>query len=272
MFLPINATEVRERGWDEVDFVCVTGDAYVDHPSFGIAIISRLLEAIGFRVAILAQPHLENLDDFTQFGRPKLAFMITAGNIDSMVSNYTAAKKRRHGDAYSPKLDPDRRPDRAATVYARMAKKAYPDCPVILGGIEASLRRFAHYDYWADEVRPSILYESGADLLSYGMGEKQTYEIAMRLKAGEPIGSLTDIRGTCCMVTPDKIPEGAVSCASYEKVKADKMSYVRAFRQQLDEQDAVTGRPVVQKHGEQYHLQNAPKNLLTRDEQEAVFN
>lgn len=261
---------MRLRGWEAADFICVTGDGYVDHPSFGIAIISRLIENMGFRVAVLAQPDPNDPESFRRFGRPRLAFLVTAGNIDSMVSNYTAAKKRRSSDAYSPggKL---RRPDRAAIVYTKAAKAAYPDCPVILGGIEASLRRFAHYDYWDDRVRPSILADSGADLLSYGMGERQTREIASRLAAGEPVESLTDIRGTCCFVTPGQIPAGAVSCASFEKVSADKNAYVRAFKQQLDEQDEVTGRAVVQKHGERFLLQNPPALSLTREELDTVF-
>lgn len=270
-FIPITVEEMHERGWNQADFVCVSGDAYVDHPSFGIAIISRLLERLGYRVAILSQPDLNGPNVFKRFGRPKYAFMITAGNIDSMVSNYTVAKKRRGQDAYSPTNAQNRRPDRAATVYSRAAKKAYPDCPVILGGIEASLRRFAHYDYWADKVMPSILVDSGADMVSYGMGEKQTEIIAARLAAGEPIESLTDIRGTVCYITSDQIPHGTVSCPSFEKVASDKSAYVRAFRLQLDEQDAVVGKPVLQKHGDRYVLQNAPMTLLTREELDAVF-
>ncbi|KAF5047827.1 hypothetical protein DSECCO2_456470 [anaerobic digester metagenome] len=188
-----------------------------------------------------------------------------------MVSNYTVAKRRRAQDAYSPTNAQNRRPDRAATVYSRAAKAAYPDCPVILGGIEASLRRFAHYDYWADCVMPSILVDSGADMVSYGMGERQTEIIAARLAAGEPVEALTDIRGTVCYITPDQIPNGTVSCPSFEKVAADKSAYVRAFKLWLDEQDAVTGRPVLQKHGDRYVLQNPPMPLLTREELDAVF-
>jgi uncharacterized radical SAM protein YgiQ len=263
--------EVRERGWDAVDFVCVTGDAYVDHPSFGIAIISRLLERLGYRVAMLAQPDLSDKNAFARFGRPRLAFMITAGNIDSMVSNYSVARRRRRDDAYSPTNAQGRRPDYAATVYSKAAKATYPDCPVVLGGIEASLRRFAHYDYWSDSVLPSILVSSGADLVSYGMGEKQTAEIAARLASGEPVAHMTDIRGTVCYAAPEQIPAGAVSCASFEKVRDDKASFARAFRQQLDEQDAVSGRPVVQKHGDRLVLQNAPAPLLTREELDDVF-
>ena len=271
-FLPINQNDMRERGWDEADFVCVTGDAYVDHPSFGIAIISRLLEKLGYRVAMIAQPDLKDPNAFKLFGRPRLAFMITAGNIDSMVSNYTVAKRRRDRDAYSPTNSQNRRPDRAATVYSRAAKAAYPDCPVILGGIEASLRRFAHYDYWADKVLPSVLVDSGADMVSYGMGEKQTEEIARRLASGEPIETMTDIRGTVCYVTPDKIPMGTISCPSFEKVSADKSAFIRAFKQQLDEQDPVYGKPLLQKHGDRYVLQNPPMPLLSREELDSVFD
>ncbi len=271
-FLPISKADMRERGWDEADFVCVTGDAYVDHPSFGIAIISRLLEKLGYRVAMIAQPDLKDPNAFKLFGRPRLAFMITAGNIDSMVSNYTVAKRRRDRDAYSPTNSQNRRPDRAATVYSRAAKAAYPDCPVILGGIEASLRRFAHYDYWADKVLPSVLVDSGADMVSYGMGEKQTEEIARRLASGEAIETMTDIRGTLCYVTPDKIPMGTVSCPSFEKVSNDKSAFVRAFKQQLDEQDPVYGKPLLQKHGDRYVLQNPPMPLLNREELDTVFD
>ncbi len=270
-FLPITAEEMQARDWQQADFVCVTGDAYVDHPSFGIAIISRLLERLGYRVAVLSQPDLNDPEAFRRFGRPKYAFMITAGNIDSMVSDYTVAKRRRSQDAYSPTNAQNRRPDYAATVYSRAAKVAYPDCPVILGGIEASLRRFAHYDYWADRVLPSILVDARADLVSYGMGERQTEIIAARLAAGEPVEALTDIRGTVCYIAPDQIPNGTISCPSYEKVATDKAAYTRAFRLWLDEQDAVTGRPVLQKHGDCYVLQNPPMPLLSREELDAVF-
>ncbi|MBQ2751879.1 MAG: YgiQ family radical SAM protein [Oscillospiraceae bacterium] len=270
-FLPINKQDMAERGWEEADFVCVTGDAYVDHPSFGIAIISRLLERLGYRVAMLAQPDLNDPNAFKRFGRPRLAFMITAGNIDSMVSNYSVAKRRRDHDAYSPTNSQNKRPDYAATVYSRAAKKAYPDCPVILGGIEASLRRFAHYDYWADKVFPSVLVDSGADMISYGMGELQTEQIASRLAAGEPIENLTDIRGTVCYVTADQIPMGTVSCPSFEKVASDKSAFIRAFKQQLDEQDSVYGKPLLQKHGDKYVLQNPPMPTLTREQLDDVF-
>lgn len=177
-FLPINREDMKKLGWNEVDFIFVTGDAYVDHPSFGAAILSRLLESRGYRVAVLAQPNWKDNFDFTKFGKPRLGFFVTAGNLDSMVAHYTVAKRRRHDDAYSPGKKAGLRPDRAVTVYSKKIKSIYPDSPVIIGGIEASLRRFAHYDYWSNKVLPSVLVDSGADLLSFGMGERQTLEIA----------------------------------------------------------------------------------------------
>ena len=211
-FLPITPAEMRERGWKQPDFVYVTGDAYVDHPSFGAAIITRLLESQGFKVVVLSQPDWHSVRDFQKFGRPKYAFLITAGNIDSMVAHYTAAKKLRHDDAYTAGGKHGKRPDRAVNVYTRLAKEAYPDCPVILGGLEASLRRFAHYDYWDDAIRPSALVDSGADLLIYGMGEKQVTEIARRLREGELVGSMHDIRGTMYAVPTKDTPFGGVVC------------------------------------------------------------
>ncbi len=178
-FLPINKQDMDERGWDSVDFVYITGDSYVDHPSFGAAIITRVLENEGFKVAVLSQPDWRSTADFVQFGRPRLGFFITSGNIDSMVAHYTAAKRLRHDDAYTAGGVAGKRPDRAVIVYSNMVKSIYPDCPVIIGGLEASLRRFAHYDYWDDKIRPSILIDSKADLISYGMGEKQTVQIAL---------------------------------------------------------------------------------------------
>ena len=273
-FLPITKKEMLDRGWDGVDFVCVTGDAYVDHPSFGIAIISRLLESMGFRVAILSQPDFTSPKDFRRFGRPKYAFMVTAGAIDSMVAHYTAAKRLRSDDAYTPGNKAGKRPDRAATVYSRLAKQAYPDCPVILGGIEASLRRFAHYDYWDDEVKPSILVDSGADLLSYGMGEHQTREIGEYFANGMTVRDMRGIRGVCYLTDPgEPLPELGehAACASYEKVKENQLAYAKAAALQLGEQDGVYGKPIVQKHGDRYLVQNAPSPILTREELDDVF-
>ena len=206
-FLPISRADMEARGWDQLDFVVVGGDAYVDHPSFGTAIISRLLEAEGYKVGVLAQPRYSDCEDFKRFGKPKYGFFIGGGNVDSMVSHYSVAKIPRAEDEYSPGGIGGARPDRSATVYTRLAKEAYPDLPVILGGLEASLRRFAHYDYWLDTVLPSIAEDSGADLISFGMGEHQTVEIARRLAAGEPVESITDVDGTCYLTDFDHLPE-----------------------------------------------------------------
>src|SRR5699024_1576200 len=195
-FLPVSKADMEERGWDGYDFLIITGDAYVDHPTFGCAIISRVLEAEGYRVAILAQPDWRKVESFTALGRPRLGVMLSAGNLDSMVAHYTVAKKRRHDDAYSPGNQAGLRPDRASIVYANKVREAFGDIPLIIGGLEASLRRFAHYDYWEDKVRRSVLVDSQADLLVYGMGETATREIAARLASGTPIGEITDVKGT----------------------------------------------------------------------------
>ena len=205
-FLPINRADMSARGWDAPDFVYVTGDAYVDHPSFGVSIISRVLEAAGYRVAILSQPDYKSCDAFCEFGRPKLGFLVTAGNIDSMVAHYTVAKKRRTYDYYSPGGVMGKRPDRATIVYCNRIREAYGDVPIILGGLEASLRRFAHYDYWDDKVRRSILVDSRADLLTYGMGENILLRIAELLSRGVPVKKIRDVRGTVYLAKPeDKI-------------------------------------------------------------------
>ena len=197
MFLPINKKEMKDRGWQQADFVLVTGDAYVDHPSFGTAIISRVLESHGFKVAILAQPEWKNAEAFRTFGRPRLGFLINSGNVDSMVNHFSVFRNRRKKDAYSPGGKAGKRPDRAVIVYSNRAREAYKDVPVIIGGLEASLRRFGHYDYWDDKVRRSILMDSRADILMYGMGEKAVVEIAEALDSGIDIRDITWIKGTC---------------------------------------------------------------------------
>ena len=221
-FLPISRADMEARGWDQLDFVVVGGDAYVDHPSFGTAIISRLLEAEGYKIGVLAQPRYTDCEDFKRFGKPKYGFFIGGGNVDSMVSHYSVAKIPRAEDEYSPGGKGGARPDRSATVYTKLAKEAYPDLPVILGGLEASLRRFAHYDYWLDTVLPSIAEDSGADIISYGMGEHQTVEIARRLAAGEPVESITDVDGTCYLTDFDHLPERYVECAGFKKWPATR--------------------------------------------------
>lgn len=266
-FLPMTAEEMKARGWQQPDFVYVTGDSYVDHPSFGVAIISRVLEAKGFKVAILAQPDWKSTKDFTQFGKPALGFFVTAGNIDSMVAHYTVAGKKRFDDAYSAGGKTGKRPDRAVTVYSNIIKKLYPDSPVIIGGLEASLRRFAHYDYWADKVMPSVLLDSKADILSYGMGELQTIEIANRLKNNYPVEGLYDIKGICYAVpTKDYVPQSVVDLPSYERVCESKKDYAIAARKELEEADAVRGRKMIQRHGNYILVQNPPMEPLNTEQ------
>lgn len=242
----------------------------MDHPSFGIAIVGRLLEAMGLRVGIISQPKSEK--DYRKLGTPALGFFVTSGNIDSMVSHYTAAKRRRSDDPYTPGNKAGSRPDRAVIVYSQKLRELFGEIPIIIGGLEASFRRFAHYDYWDDAVRPSILPDSGADLLVYGMGEYQTREIARRLRAGEPISTMTDIRGTCFLTeNPALLPAGAVSCASFDKVREDKKTYARAYAMQMEEQDHITGRAIVQKHGRAFLVQNPPMEPVEGEELDDVF-
>lgn len=270
-FLPLCRADALARGWQEVDFVIVTGDAYVDHPSFGAAIISRLLESKGYRVGILSQPDFTTCSSMQEYGRPRYGFFIGGGNVDSMVAHYSVAKIRRDMDEYTPGGVAGKRPDRSAVVYTQLAKQAYPDLPVILGGLEASLRRFAHYDYWLDAVLPSIMESSGADLVSFGMSEHQTVEVARRLAAGESIATITDVAGTCYLSDFTHLPASYAECASFAKVSADKTAYARACRIQMDQQDVVMGKPVVQKQSEQYLVQNVPAVPLTRRELDAVY-
>ena len=272
MFLPVNRNDMEMRGWQQPDFILVTGDAYVDHPSFGIAIIARILEAEGYNCCILAQPAWKDESDFKQFGRPRLGFMITGGNIDSMVAHYTAARRKRSDDYYSPGGKGGYRPDRATIVYSRLARRAYPDVPIIIGGLEASLRRFAHYDYWSDSVRPSILIESGADILSYGMGEYQTVELANRLNAGEPVDQILDVRGTCVTIPVSEYkPRSVAECASYERVCESKREYAVACRVQNDEHDPIRGKTIIQRHGDRMLICNPPMPPVTQEEFDRVY-
>lgn len=272
-FLPMNAKEVAQRGWDSVDFVYVCGDSYVDHPSFGAAIITRVLEDHGYRVAFLAQPNWKSDDDFTQFGKPNLGFFVTAGNIDSMVAHYTVAKRKRHDDAYTAGGKNGKRPDRAVTVYSNIIRRLYPDSPIIIGGLEASLRRFAHYDYWKDTVMPSVLFDSKADIISYGMGEMQTIEIAKRLSEGYTVDALYDIRGICYKVkTTDYVPKSVVELPSYENVKENKRDYAIAARKELEEADAVRGKTLIQRHGDYLLVQNPPMHPLSTKELDYVYS
>ncbi len=268
-FLPVSEKELKERGIKQLDFICVTGDAYVDHPSFGIAIISRLLESFGCTVGMIAQPVSD--EDFTRLGKPKYAFMVTGGNIDSMVSNYTVAGKKRFDDAYSSGGKGGKRPDRAVTVYCRTLKRLFPDTEIAIGGLEASLRRFAHYDYWADKVMPSVLIDSGADLLMYGMGEVTITELYNRLKAGDKLSEIHDIRGTCYLTKPENTPLGCVQCDSFEMVSENKKAYAKSCRKQYDEQDEVYGRTIVQRHGNVMLVQNPPQRSLTQSEFDRAY-
>ncbi len=274
-FLPITKKEMTERGWTSADFIIVTGDAYVDHPSFGTAIISRVLEAAGYKVCIISQPRCE--EDYKRFGKPNLAFLVNSGNIDSMVAHYTAAKKRRSDDAYTPGGKSGARPDRAVIVYCKAIRKIYGDVPIAIGGIEASLRRFAHYDYWDDKVRPSILLDSTADLLMFGMGEKHIVEIAKRLENGEDISSLTDIKGTCYAVkTKDYKPMSVKECPSFDAVKVPDekgmIKYAEATKIQQAEHDSVRGKTVIQRHGEYIVVQNPPMPPLSTEEMDSVYS
>lgn len=263
-FLPVCKEDMKERGIERLDFICVTGDAYIDHPTFGIAIISRMIEAAGFTVGIIAQPI--NDDDFRKLGKPKHCFMVTGGNIDSMVSNYTVALKKRNDDAYSPGGKGGKRPDRAVITYCKALKRLFPDVEIEIGGLEASLRRFAHYDYWSDKVMPSILVDSGAELLMYGMGEVTLSEMLNRFKQGQKLSDMHDLRGTCYLTKPENTPLGAVQCDSYEIVSTNKKAYAKACRKQYDEQDEVYGKTVIQRHGNMMLVQNPPQRSITQKE------
>lgn len=271
-FLPISKEDMAERNISQLDFICITGDSYVDHPSFGISIISRMIEDQGFTVGIIAQPDWHSDRDFTKLGKPKYAFLITAGNIDSMVAHYTSAKKKRSDDAYTAGGRAGKRPDRAAIVYSKAVKRIYgDDMPVALGGLEASLRRFAHYDYWDDAVRPSILEDSGADLLMYGMSEHQIVEICNRLAKGENIHDLRDIRGTAYLCDPKDTPLGAAECPSLALCRENKEEYAKACKIQYDWQDEVYGKTVIQRQTSKMLVQLPPALSLTTPELDHVY-
>ena len=272
-FLPINAKEVEERGWAEVDFVYVCGDAYVDHPSFGAAIITRVLEEQGFNVAFLAQPKFHNCEDFKRFGKPRLGFLVSAGNIDSMVAHYTVAKRKRNYDYYSPGGKMGLRPDRATDAYCRLIREAYPDTAIIIGGLEASLRRFAHYDYWKDEVIESVLVSSGADILTYGMGENIIRKIAVLLDKGVPVSKIRDVRGTVWLGNrQDKIHFEHCGEWDFKKLKSDKEYYAKAFSVQYKNQDSAYGKALVEYYGDKMLVQNPPMPPLEREELDEVYD
>jgi uncharacterized radical SAM protein YgiQ len=271
-YLPISKSDIIDRGWTELDFILVTGDAYVDHHSFGTAIISRVLENEGYKVGVIAQPDWKDAEDFKKLGKPRLGFLVNAGNMDSMVNHYTVSKKIREKDMYSPGGKMGLRPDRATIVYCNRIREAYKGIPIIIGGIEASLRRFAHYDYWSDKVRKSMLIDSGADLLIFGMGEKQVVNVATKLSEGIDIKSITQVLGTC-YVTEDIGDIGDyVEIASYKEVCRDVKVYAEAFKIQYDEQDPIRGSVIVQKHSNKYLVQNKPEMPLTREELDKVYS
>lgn len=271
-FLPMNRKEMEDRRWDRPDFVYVCGDAYVDHPSFGAAIITRLLESRGYRVAFLAQPDWRKEDSVREFGEPRLGFLVSAGNMDSMVNHYSVSKRRRGTDAYSPGGQMGLRPDRAVIVYSNLIRRVYPKVPIILGGIEASLRRMAHYDYWSDSLKRSVLVESQADLISYGMGERSVVEIAEALEAGLPVSSLTYIPGTVCLVHREEDLGDAVRLPSYEELKAEKRKYAESFYTQYRNTDPFSGKRLAEPYGRKlFVLQNPPAKPLTQMEMDDIY-
>lgn len=272
-FLSVTRSEMNELGWDRPDFVYVSGDAYVDHPSFGASIITRVLENAGFRVAMLAQPDYKSCEDFKRFGKPRLAFLVSAGNIDSMVAHYTAAKKKRTFDYYSPAGKIGLRPDRATIVYCNRIREAYGDVPLIIGGLEASLRRFAHYDYWSDSIRRSILVDSRADILTYGMGENILLRLAALLDKGVPIKKIHDVRGTVYMAKPeDKIHFPVAAEFDFNELKSDKRKYAEAFGIQYKNQDAINGKAIVENYDGKLLVQNPPMFPLEREELDKVYS
>lgn len=271
-FLPISARDMVQRGWKDVDFVVVSGDAYVDHPSFAAAIIGRVLESRGYRVGIIAQPDWKNIDSYKVFGKPKFGFLVGSGNIDSMVNHYTVAKKRRRTDSYSPGGKGGLRPDRALITYCNGIRQAYKDSPIVIGGIEASLRRFAHYDYWDDRVRSSVLLDSGADILVYGMGERQIVQIADALSCNVEAKYINYVNGTVFKTGElDFLMGEYIEIPSYEEVCQDKRSYAKAFRMQHENQDPIRGKVLVQRHGKSYVVQNIPVMPLGREELDGLY-
>ena len=269
-FLPVTKEEMEARGIWQPDFVYICGDAYVDHPSFGAAIITRLLESRGYSVGMIAQPDWRKKESIAVFGEPRLGFLVSAGNMDSMVNHYTVAKKHRKQDAYSPGGQMGLRPDRAVTVYSNLIRQTYKHTPIILGGIEASLRRMAHYDYWSDGMKRSVLMDSGADLISYGMGERSILEIAEALDKGFPVSSITFIPGT---VYKTKVMPKGVVLPSYEQLCENKKSYADSFRIQYENTDAFSGKVLIEDYGNRgYVVQNPPSKPLSQKEMDEVYD
>ena len=272
-FLPVNREEMEQMGWEQPDFVYVTGDAYVDHPSFGPAIISRLLESHGYKVAMLPQPDWKDENSVRVFGRPRLGFLVSSGNMDSMVNHYTVARKRRQTDAYTPGGVMGRRPDYAVVVYCNLIRRVYKDVPVIIGGIEASLRRMAHYDYWSDKLKRSVLMDSSADLLCYGMGEHSTVEIADCLASGMSVKDITFVRGTVYRTSNPELFQDAVILPAFEELQQTKKKYAESFYTQYCNTDPFSGRKLVEPYpNKQYLVQNPPAYPLTQMEMDDIYD
>ena len=270
-FLPVTMKEMQNRGISQPDFVYVCGDAYVDHPSFGMAIITRLLEHYGYSVGIIAQPDWKKKESVCVFGEPRLGFLVSAGNMDSMVNHYTVSKKHRREDSYSPGGKMGLRPDRAVIVYGNLIRQTYKHTPIIIGGIEASLRRLAHYDYWSDSLKRSVLLDSGADLISYGMGERSILEIAEALNRGEDISTLHHIAGT--VYHTKEAPAGGIILPSYEEMCADKKKYAESFQVQYENMEAFSGKVLAESYGNRgYVVQNPPSKPLSQKEMDEVYD
>ncbi|TDO94725.1 putative radical SAM protein YgiQ [Halanaerobium saccharolyticum] len=270
-FMVISKDDMRKRGWEELDFIIVSGDAYLDHPSFGTAIIARVLEDAGFKVGIIAQPDWRSTADFKKLGKPKFGFLVTAGNMDSMVNHYSVSRHRRSYDNYSPGGESGQRPDRATIVYSNRLREAYGEIPIIIGGIEASLRRFAYFDYWDDSVRRSLLFDSRADLLVYGMGEKQILKIAENLEAGLEIKYINYLPGTAFIADELESLYDYELLPSYEEVKSSKKQYAYAYKIEYLEQDPIRGQQLVQQHGNRYLVQNPPVEPLSQEELDHIY-
>lgn len=271
-FLPISRQDMAERGYEQLDFIFISGDAYVDHPSFGPAILCRLLEKHGYKVGIIPQPDWHSTRDFDRLGKPRLGFLVSAGNMDSLLNKFTAARKMRHQDAYSPGGRPGCRPDRATIVYCNRLRERFPDVPILIGGIEASLRRFAHYDYWSNAVRRSILVDSGADLLIFGMGERALLEVAADLQQGVAIQNIQDVPGTCYRVPNREYVWDYLELPSYAAVSADKKKFAEAFRLFYLEQDPIRGRRLIQQNEEWCVVQNPPSPPLSEAQMDEIYD
>lgn len=272
-FLPISRKEMEARGWDQMDFVYITGDAYVDHPSFGPAIITRVLESRGYRVGIISQPDWKDPESVSVFGEPRLAFLVSSGNMDSMVNHYSVSKKRRKTDAYTPGGEMGKRPDYACVVYGNLIRQTYKKTPVILGGIEASLRRLAHYDYWSDRIKRSVLLDSAADIISYGMGERSIVEIAEALDAGIPVSEITYIDGTVVRTANLDSVYDAVILPSFEELKTEKKKYAESFYTQYINTDAFNGKRLAEPYSDHlYVIQNPPSKPLSKEEMDDVYD